>query len=428
VKKVIRIILGFAVAIAAIAAFAAAAVIEAEPVVPPATLPVAEDVRGALLLGQTALAMSQIDQPADYTISSQWLEGAHRLVAHAKRTVRADGVLRDHAAAFRLSRRIATHGWLNLELRLVARPDGGAPRVELVAGPWRAPDVLPPLIFRLGMRLAHSDGPLVREVGEIIPHFAVTPDAIHMQARLPRAIAGAVQKLASSGGGPDVDSGEVRAVYGTLLAYQVLHPKADFPSYLRVGAREVDGERGLRSLVVAVTMLVDGPRIRRAIGERSETPPCIIPAQLVFIHGRNDSPKHWSLSAAIALLAGPRTARAVGYWKELDDSLPGGDGVPGGSGFSFVDLGTDLGGVMVGQVARSGDGADRLLALLRQVNADMLLPPAILRLPEGVYTHAFRHRYGGLEQPPLLRTEQRIRQMLAASPLYRDSAAAGAEG
>src|SRR3546814_7296444 len=171
-----------------------------------------------------------------------------------------------------------------------------------------------------------------------------------MTARIPKNLIGGVQAVLSPGPGTAVDMSLARSFYGDLLQYVLLHPNSDYAQVGRHVAVKARGQQDLKAMVVALTMLVDGLRVRRLGGERTTTAPCSLEPQVVRLHGREDLPKHWTISAALALFLDQKTARAAGWWKELDDS------VEGGSGFSFVDLGADMAGIAVGIAARDGKG------------------------------------------------------------------------
>ena len=57
------------------------------------------------------------------------------------------------------------------------------------------------------------------------------------------------------------------------------------------------------------------------------------------VHGRHDLAQHFAVSAALTAMSGAKAAEAAGLLKELLDAEPG------GSGFSFCDLASDLSGV-----------------------------------------------------------------------------------
>src|SRR3546814_2245820 len=95
---------------------------------------------------------------------------------------------------------------------------GGAPRLILYAGGWRAPDWLTSALLRTGLPLLGGS----QELESLIPAFRAEDQAVQMTARVPRALVGGLQAVLGSGGGGGVDLELVRAIYGALLAGAVL--------------------------------------------------------------------------------------------------------------------------------------------------------------------------------------------------------------
>lgn len=418
-KRAFGILLGLFIGSAVFFLFVAAAVLDRVPAVPPAPLPQARDVRAAVELAGAMEALVISPAPVPVHMPMRWFEGAHRLVGHAKDNLAAEVTLDGRSAVLRLSKRLAAHAWLNLALRFEERGDG-PPHVALRIGRWAVPDRLTALAIRIALRLLLDDGPDAKPPGfdDLVPRFAVTPDAIDMTARVPKELIGAAQALLGSGGRAKIDMTKARSIYGDLLAQVLLQPRMSYAGAVAQAMRDVSDRDGARAAIVALTMLIDGPRVRRFAGERTATPPCLPEPQPLLLQGRSDLPKHWTISAALALFLDERPARAIGLWKELDDSLPGGDGVAGGTGFSFVDLTADTGGVALGKAARDGDNIPAVVALLRLGRDDIILPRQALGLPDGVPLARYEAHYGGVEQPVMLEAERRIRALLRTSPLY----------
>src|SRR5690606_18694468 len=114
--------------------------------------------------------------------------------------------------------------------------------------------------------------------------------------------------------------------------------------------------------------------------------------QRLLLAGRDDLPKHFALSAAMAAVIPPHVTRAMGEWKELDDSLPG------GSGFSFVDLAADRAGLHLARAAVADERSAVLVARrLAAAKESDLLPPTVRKLDEGMDEAGFRRRYGSLD-------------------------------
>lgn len=137
-------------------------------------------------------------------------------------------------------------------------------------------------------------------------------------------------------------------------------------------------------------------------------------AQRVHLAGRSDLAQHYSISAALAAVAGTPLADAVGLYKELEDAGAG------GSGFSFADLAADRAGTRLGALAVGP--APGQLRLQRRVAAGLseqdLLPP-VRDLPEFLPQAAFQQRYGGPESPAFKRMQADIERRIGALALYR---------
>jgi hypothetical protein len=128
------------------------------------------------------------------------------------------------------------------------------------------------------------------------------------------------------------------------------------------------------------------------------------------IYGRQDWPKHWALSAAIAVGAGAQLSEAAGEWKELGDSLARQSQFAIGdpSGFSMADLAADRAGFRTARAAWQAEGAERMAAALAHATPDQLLPAELVRREDALSNASFIKRYGGLDDP---RFKQRVREI-----------------
>lgn len=412
-RRLTNIGLGLVVSLVALFCFAAAIVIEPRPRVPVAGVPDARDVRAGMDGVARVEALTGLVNPVPFTIPAGWREALPRLAGHAKSGIRADAPLIGNEMRFRIARRVAAHSWLNIAFGIAAAPDGQAPTLSIYLGAWKVPDRITTLLVRASLPLLNGNGQQMRDVGDVIHRFAIVGQDVHVSAGLPKRLIGGLQTVLSPGPGTKVDIAQARGIYGELLRHVLLHPSRDYPTLVALAMRDVEDQQDLRAAVVALTLLTDGPRFRRFAGERTATPPCPLSGERVVLHGRDDLPKHWTLSASLALFMDQRTARALGLWKELDDSLPG------GSGFSFVDLSADMGGIALGLLARNGGDIEPVVQLLRKRQPQLILPDAVFNLPEAIPDAEFRRRYGGIEQPRMQRAEQEIRTLLRQSPLYR---------
>lgn len=131
----------------------------------------------------------------------------------------------------------------------------------------------------------------------------------------------------------------------------------------------------------------------------------------VRIHGRSDLSQHFWVSAALTVLSDPARALTVGLAKELKDSIPG------GSGFSFVDMLANKAGIRFAVVATQNvDSARDLQRRLAKGVATADLFPAIDGFPEGLSQDAFRTEFGGLGGPETQRLFTEMDRRIAALP------------
>ena len=133
----------------------------------------------------------------------------------------------------------------------------------------------------------------------------------------------------------------------------------------------------------------------------------------VTLAGRDDFPRHFLVSAAIAAEAGSPLADAVGLYKEIDDSR-------GGSGFSFNDIGADRAGTRFGELAsQSPDRARELARALAAGVTERDFMPDVADLPEFMPEAEFKRRYGGVDGPGYRRMMVEIEARVASRPLLR---------
>lgn len=107
--------------------------------------------------------------------------------------------------------------------------------------------------------------------------------------------------------------------------------------------------------------------------------------------GRSDWPRHYALSAALAILQHPFVSDAGGLMKEQLDTLTR------GSGFSFGDLAADRAGVRFAISATQSEkaaGAMRARILKTPKMDDFF--PSTLNFPENLTLEEFRNEFGGV--------------------------------
>ena len=132
----------------------------------------------------------------------------------------------------------------------------------------------------------------------------------------------------------------------------------------------------------------------------------------VLLNRRDDFPKHFIISAALAANAGGPLADAVGLYKEVVDSH-------GGSGFSFNDIAADRAGTKFGEYAAQGANARMLQKKMRAGIGERDIMPATADLPEFMQEAEFKRRFGGIDAPEYKKLMADIDRRIAALPLYR---------
>jgi len=133
----------------------------------------------------------------------------------------------------------------------------------------------------------------------------------------------------------------------------------------------------------------------------------------VTLAGRDDFPKHYLISAAIAAEAGSPLADAIGLHKEIEDSR-------GGSGFSFNDIGADRAGTRFGEVAtQSPERARKLAQAVASGVKENDFMPNVADLPEFMPEAEFKRRYGGVGGTGYEEMMAKIEARVASRPLLR---------
>lgn len=133
----------------------------------------------------------------------------------------------------------------------------------------------------------------------------------------------------------------------------------------------------------------------------------------VTLSKREDFPKHFIVSAALAAFAGTPLADAVGLYKEIADTR-------GGSGFSFNDIAADRAGTVFGEhAAKNATSAAKLQRRVAAGLIELYLMPITEDLPEYMSAVQFKHAYGGVGSPAYNELMADIERRVAKLPLYR---------
>lgn len=395
--------------------FAGAAALTGERIAAPG-VPSASDVRAARNLAVALAEVAAADEPSPVTASIADMEGAARVLTNGVPRLRLSPRVADDALAVKAAFRLSSGTWLTGGVRIAEVEDYGYPQISANIGTLPIPALLLEPLLGVAHKAAEMRaGTRFPTTREAILAFEAGKGTANVVLDLPRGLLKGVSKLAPSDDA--IDGRLANRLY--VAAHQRLDGRSlDLPEVyaaLFMGApRNGNAARThARAAMVAAAMLVVGPRAGRLArdGEASFSP--ILPATLpVTLAGREDLAKHFTLSAALAAAADPAIGRALGTWKELDDSLAG------GSGFSFVDLAADRAGLRLGETAADPARASRLS---RRFGADApeLLPLTALGFNEGMSTGVFEHRYRDVSSAEYAEAVARIDRALDTLPVMQ---------
>ena len=166
-----------------------------------------------------------------------------------------------------------------------------------------------------------------------------------------------------------------------------------------------------RALILVLTFYVNGKRLDEIVPQAKSWPR---PApHTVTLSGRDDTAKHFIVSAALSAYAGEPLADAIGVYKEVNDSR-------GGSGFSFDDIAPDRAGSRFGEVAAASvASAKSLQAKLSGGLRESDIVPVIDDLPGSMSEAEFKRRFGGVDGAEYKQMMNEIERRVAALPFNR---------
>ena len=134
----------------------------------------------------------------------------------------------------------------------------------------------------------------------------------------------------------------------------------------------------------------------------------------VLLGGREDSRLHFVISAGLKILTDSGITYAIGEFKELLDASKG------GSGFSFVDLASDLSGLRLAEVATdSSGGARRIQSVLAGEVSEAMFYPKVQDLPEDLSQAEFERIYGNVENDKYLNLVNVIKDRISQLRAYK---------
>lgn len=301
--------------------------------------------------------------------------------------------------------------YLNFASTLVE--DGALPRIaslrvgRIPVPPWLAYAIIPRLFAP-----TFNDADL-RSFENVIKKVAIQNDRLALtyewQADLPNKLRTALVS--------DEERARLRAyqerlagVSRSLKSKEVSLTALLVPLFTLASERSGDPVAENRAAIFLVTLYVNGQNLGAILPEAKNWPQ-LLPRR-VLLNGRDDFPKHFMVSAALAARAGGPLSDAVGVYKEIADSR-------GGSGFSFNDIAADRAGTRFGENAVESAAGRKLQERLRAGVVEKDFMPATADLPEFMPEREFQRRFGGIDAPPYKKVMADIEARVAALPLYR---------
>ncbi len=175
-------------------------------------------------------------------------------------------------------------------------------------------------------------------------------------------------------------------------------------------ARGGDAALENRAAIVVLTLFANGHGLGEVVpGARGW--PRARPLR-VLLGGRDDWPRHFLVSAALAAEGTGPMSQAIGLYKEIADSR-------GGSGFSFNDMAANRAGTRFGELAVQDPA--RLQAFMgagRPLGESDFMPHAA-DLPEFMAEPDFVRRFGGVGAPAYQVQMAEIERRVSALPVLR---------
>ncbi len=227
-----------------------------------------------------------------------------------------------------------------------------------------------------------------------------------MSATLTRSTEVHLQRLVAAGS--HIPAGDAR--FGALM-------RIAFSRVANEGESEIQHNR---AAILALGIALGDENIARFVGLDSESKLLKDAALLregTTIREREDWPRHFCVSASLAVLENPLISDAGGLIKEQLDALTK------GSGFSFCDIAADRAGVRFAEAATYSErDAIAMQDLLQNRLSTSNFLPAVADLPENLTTEQFSNIYGSVGsdsyQLVIDEIERRLDSSIALSPLH----------
>lgn len=372
-----------------------------QPWVPQRPAATAQQVEAARSAFRTARKGRALGQPSELVLNASDLDSISTMVSQGFAPKRLD--LRILRGAFVATASQPFLGrWLNIRVEAASHSQG-FPALRTRVGVMPVPASLSRLGIEIARQILSLRGVRLPALDMMVRSTNVAED--HVEARIFLPKTGLIDRVV-----PDqtlqIDEAAVSRIYCDLASQQRAAPAALFATQLQraLGAAEATpAEHG--AALVALAMFVTDPRVGELVGDTlTKVQDCLVPAIGTTLQGRSDSPKHWSLSAALTVAAGGHLAVTMGEWKELADSLSQSAYLAHNdrSGFSFVDLATDRAGFFAARQLTSLSSLEAARGRLLIAKDEQLLPASATRLNDGMNNADFVRRFGGTDDPRFL--------------------------
>jgi hypothetical protein len=311
--------------------------------------------------------------------------------------------------------------WLNLDLQL-AQSDG-LPQLQRVSvGALRVPVAVSEslALWALGRVGLREQWPLV---GQVIQQVNFSPQqALISYTKPPGLGAGSITEQLA-GALISHDEQQRLRVYterivelsaaasrespaGQVSLARLMGPMFELSRQRSAAGRDAALEN--RAALVVLTLFANGHGLAAVLPAARQWPRP--PPLQVLLDGRNDWPKHFLISAALAAEGTGPMSRAIGLYKEIADSR-------GGSGFSFNDMAANRAGTRFGELAVQDPQRLQHAAAASRRESDFM--PRAADLPEHMPEPEFLRRYGGVGAPAYEAQMAEIERRVAALPVLR---------
>jgi hypothetical protein len=350
------------------------------------------------------------------------LDGLSAMASDGFQPGRLNMYVRNRAFYVTASYPLPLRRWLNVNF-VASERSKGFPKVHTTIGSLNLPPRLSRFVFDATRALLRFRGAVVPPLDQMVRAFSVDGDYVAASVNLPRK-SGLIDGLA--GAGNSVDPAAVAARYCLLAKLQSDNPQSDFALHVN-RAFSVDRPSKAtpvnnQATFIALAMIVVDQRVGYLVDlNEARLAKCTFPRVPITLHGREDLPKHWALSAALAAGTNSQLAKSMGEWKEMADSLSKQSEFQLGdpSGFSFVDLSSDRAGLRTANVANSVDHASTMAQRLSVATAKQLLPLEFLDYPEGLTDRDFSRTYGAVDDPRYAKIVRKIDEALDKAGLEK---------